>query len=154
MDAIQETIQPSLEYFAGHFDGEGCIYMRMRPESQRARLSITITAGFKPILDAYQRQFGGQVTKSTMSVNMQLWRWTLSSLPEVAKFLSTLLPFLWEKRGEAEIALTYLQVRLQYALRGGNGRGSKSEVSIMLDTLSQSTLHSLRSPSNVLLARP
>jgi len=117
-------------------------------------LSITITAGFKPILDAYQRQFGGQVTKSTMSVNMQLWRWTLSSLPEVAKFLSTLLPFLWEKRGEAEIALTYLQVRLQYALRGGNGRGSKSEVSIMLDTLSQSTLHSLRSPSNVLLARP
>ena len=145
MDAREDTIHPTLEYFAGHFDGEGCIYMRIRPKVQRARLGITVTAGYWPILDAYQRQFGGQVTKSTISVNMQLRQWTLSSLPDVQAFLFALLPFLHEKRRQAEITLAYLDVRLQYPLRGGNGRGGKNEVSIMLDSLSQSTLRSIHS---------
>ena len=143
MVTLTDAIHPSIEYFAGHFDGEGCIYMRARPHSNRARISITITAVYQPVLQEYKLRFGGQITKSSVSVNKQLWRWQLSSMPEIKVFLIEIAPFLFEKREQAEIALSYLEQRLAYSLRGGNGRGKRNQVSIMLDALSQSTLQSL-----------
>ena len=67
---------PALEasYLAGHFDGEGCIYMRNSGKSYK--LNCSVTAAWLPVLEKYQRYFGGSIHPAH-AVKKPLNRWSL-----------------------------------------------------------------------------
>ena len=103
-----------LVYFAGHFDGEGCITMRHRPNKGIQRLSISVTGNFKKTLEDYKHYFGGAVRSIPhSSKNKLLYEWYVGSFSDMYFFLSHLKPFLKEKREQANVALQYLKIRLR-----------------------------------------
>jgi hypothetical protein len=134
------TSDGELIYLAGHFDGEGSIYMTARRECGRARLRITVTSAYRPTLEAYQRRFGGHIGPSSRSVNHDLSRWMLDDMMSMHSFLSAIQPFSREKRSQIDAAVAYLTERLGSPIRGSNGPATRH-----LNALSHTTAKSLRS---------
>jgi hypothetical protein len=96
-------------YFAGHFDGEGCIAMRDSGKSYK--IFVTITAAYLPVLELYKNFFGGNICKST-GTNKPLWKWMLHGYKANLFFLETLYPYLLEKNLQAEVALDFIKIRI------------------------------------------
>jgi hypothetical protein len=86
-------------YFAGQFDGEGCIRMRRKRNSYGP--SISVTAAYKPVLDLYQRCFGGEIRRVKNDAGKQLWNWFTFRYNECRYFLETIGPCLMEKADQA-----------------------------------------------------
>ncbi len=113
----------SLEYIAGLFDGEGCIY------ASRAKyyaLCVSMGNTYKPILDKMVVMFGGMVrTKRNYSKNVQpCYEWILNGAFQIFEFLTTIRPFLIIKEPQAWLALESLSQRTSYT---GHNRLSPEE---------------------------
>jgi hypothetical protein len=95
----------SPEYIAGLFDGEGCILVT------RGSLRVQIAGCYRPTIEALPEQFGGWICrdKDKGPSYKTCYRWVITCSPAQA-FLRTILPYLREKREQAELALqiTYL----------------------------------------------
>ena len=93
------------DYFAGLFDGEGCIYLLPPPAS---RLIVSIGGAYESTIRALQAQYGGAVSPQRPSApgNKQMWKWHLAHEASVA-FLDRMRPLLREKRVQAWLALEF-----------------------------------------------
>lgn len=111
-------LDTDIAYIAGLFDGEGCISMRSYVEGERIpRLIIQTQISYLPILEKYQAVFGGNIHHAKKFVNKPLHSWQIGSFKEQLVFLEAILPFLQEKRTQADSAITYLRERIPHTDR-------------------------------------
>src|SRR3990167_5349352 len=88
-------------YFAGFFDGEGCIassfytVSNRRDGYKRVKIGICISNTDIRPLELIQLCFGGNITKTKnkFNTNMQLFRWNLYNKQDILKFLNNIFPF-------------------------------------------------------------
>jgi hypothetical protein len=106
-----------LIYFAGFFDGEGCISIARQKKSwgdkQQAyfhRLRINVSQKDPSVLKQLYDIVGG-----TMHCSNGVWKWYADDAAAV-QFLETLLPFLRIKKSQAELALEFSKTK-----KGGKG---------------------------------
>ena len=109
---------PSIDYFAGYFDGEGCVLMRARMNGRDYRLEATIKSGCLPILELFHEQFGGSLVKLSRWTNKPLYEWRLGNLRECSLFFHSIHPFTIEKRPQIAAAIEWLEYRLALPVRG------------------------------------
>lgn len=103
-------------YFAGLFDGEGCISINKivgekqgykRPGFQ-LRLSITNTN--KEVLEEVQKKFGGKLYTRNRKNSRTYYDWVVVS-KQCIEVLESLKPYLIIKKRQAEIALEFQKAR-------------------------------------------
>lgn len=125
-----------LAYFAGYFDGEGCIhiarkkpYAKSRAVSFQHSLQIKIASVNPAVLYEILSYYGGTICKQkkTLKENWRIaWNWHLCSRAST-DFISDVLPFLVLKRQEAELALEFQRKCLP---KRGKKRLSEDELSL------------------------
>jgi hypothetical protein len=95
--------QPTeVAYLAGFFDGEGSI--GITGGSLCARISNT----YRPILERFQKIFGGTISVHSMGDEKSRLSWVWTSYGDTAQTaLEILEPYLVEKRTQAFIGLLY-----------------------------------------------
>ena len=92
-------------YAAGLIDGEGCIgFYPNGAEAYVLKIEVGMTS--RPCLEFLQRLFGGSISsrKWYPGQNKQQYGWNISSRKAEAA-IKSLLPFLVEKKRQAEYAL-------------------------------------------------
>lgn len=99
----------SAEYFAGHFDGEGCLTMCRHNKGWRLEAKVSVS--FPRVLDAYKSQFGGLVYQVPETVNKTMWKWKLHHQSQLLTFLETIEPFSLEKRPQFIIGIEWVRLR-------------------------------------------
>jgi intein/homing endonuclease len=117
---VDDVIQ--VAYLAGIFDGEGTITTRKRREKGRratVRPYIQVKMAWLPTLNKFLERFGGAVRRCNRSceTNKALFKWELLSHRRQTAFLTAALPFLGEKRTQAELLLDYLMAREKHPPR-------------------------------------
>ena len=100
IDNISDT---DLAYIAGYFDGEGCVLI-----NGTSTIQITIVNTYKPTLEWLKSLFNGSVSERYIQkeVHRVSYSWQLSG-NNACIFLETLLPFLREKKKQAELAILF-----------------------------------------------
>lgn len=104
----KELSEEVLAYYAGFFDGEGCIMINKHPGYRR--LDIRISNTNEGILLEFAKLFGGCVYKNKRRKDTykEKWQWCIPPKPAVV-FLKAVYPFLRLKREEALLALEFQQ---------------------------------------------
>jgi hypothetical protein len=101
---------PSIEYFAGHFDGEGCLSMERHGNGWR--LLASVKACHLPVLDFYKATFGGTVRqRAAGATHKMLWEWYTHNQSQLLNFLEAIGPFALEKKPQIHVALEWLRAR-------------------------------------------
>ena len=97
-----------LSYLAGLFDGEGCIlvYKAKSKQQYHARLQVMIT--YYPTLLDFQRYFGGNLSKAGNN-GKQVYSWYVEGTSNVLMICKSLLPYLREKKVQAEVMIEYCE---------------------------------------------
>ena len=99
-----------LSYFAGFFDGEGCITTcRNHPDRKRwsYSLRVTTTNTNKEVIDLFQARWPGSVSiKPEKPGFKKTYTWMLSGF-KGKEFLKEMLPYLIVKKREALLALDF-----------------------------------------------
>ena len=111
-------------YFAGHFDGEGCISFQREAKSSAPGLTARVSCVFKPTMVEYVTYFGGTL-KAVARTNIRSghshklqWQWHLSDMAGILRFVNRVLPHAREKRNQLELAQAYLLDRLERFKKG------------------------------------
>jgi hypothetical protein len=120
-----------LNYFAGLFDGEGCVRIEIhklknpkRQNQMRDHLEVVIGNTYLPVLEECKALFGGHVKKGGKS-NKQCWHWKVSSL-SAARFIREILPYSRIKKDQIEVALEYVRLFKKKAI-GNKGISEKEK---------------------------
>ncbi len=92
---------PSDAYFAGIFDGEGCV----RVVKRYYNCHLIVTNSYKPILELFKQRFGGNIHKQWKEENKPVYYWYIQSKKAKLSCLIALLPHLIIKKKVALIGL-------------------------------------------------
>ncbi len=105
-----------LVYFAGFFDGEGCIVIASQGHERKGkmskfyRLEVAVGSTNHWIIELMKFQFGGAVycdrRDNHPASHRPFWRWMICSR-KASLFLQDILPYLKLKKAEAEIAIKW-----------------------------------------------
>ena len=104
-----------LNYYAGFFDGEGCIMIRKKHMGRPYHtLDIAITSTNHNILEDFKRAFGGKVHGAYKSKThyKDKWSWMVGG-DKALTILRVLYPYLRLKSKEAELGIEF-QERAKY----------------------------------------
>ncbi len=113
------SYENQLYYFAGFFDGEGCVQV-----SKNGSIQLRITNTNLEILNYIKNVFGGSVGKRSQIVNKPQYTW--SAYGDLAVELSQkLFPICKEKGKQLQVALEWMEVRKEYTagIRFPNKKG-------------------------------
>lgn len=102
-------------YFAGHFDGEGCVSFQRDARGMFPGLTIRVGNVYKPTILEYQEHFGGTVNIRMPSMGRKgrlQWAWHLGAQSDVLRFINCVLPYSKEKKAQLELAKEYLMERI------------------------------------------
>lgn len=132
-----------LAYFAGIFDGEGCIVIHNQKHqcksgviSTNSHIEINFGNVNEWIVRLFQFNFGGSIYSEKHFPRQTLWRWQCAS--KIAyEFLQIITPYLKLKRAQAEIALNF-QRRRKY-----RGHILRNEKEIVLDQVDKILISNL-----------
>jgi hypothetical protein len=103
----RETITAKIAYIAGFFDGEGCVRLKQSNQNESSYYVIAhITNTNQMILEQVQDLFGGTIRMQEKGVNKTIFNWQITS-SEAADFLTTISPFLQEKKTQALLAIKF-----------------------------------------------
>ena len=91
------------EYFAGFFDGEGCIHV-----SKQHQLLAVTTQKQRHVLDLASQKWGGRLYY--VGANRNSWQWRLSG-NEAQGFLMEILPYLIVKQDVAALAIQFQKLK-------------------------------------------
>jgi len=98
-------MKPSIHYFAGFVDGEGCLsfYLQKRKCGDTLTPVITVSNTCKKILNEFSQRFGGSVIKKkdVRSTTRQAYIWRLVGSKAV-KVVKVLQPHLRIKQAQAQ----------------------------------------------------
>lgn len=97
-----------LAYLAGYTDGDGCFFIRKAKTRFRNRFYISST--YKPVLDYFSKTYGCPVRKNHTKLShwKQQYIWFITGV-NAAILINGILPFLVEKRFQAEIFIKFIQ---------------------------------------------
>jgi len=98
-----------LAYYAGFFDGEGCIMIRkFRPARPCHTLEARVSLTRLNILEDFRGAFGGQIYKASKGKAQykDKWQWVIGA-NKACVFLKTIYPYLRLKDKEAELAMEF-----------------------------------------------
>lgn len=102
-------------YLAGFFDGEGCISL-YKNDGRHYRLEICMANTNEWVAKWFHFVFGGTLYLEEASKKnpkwRDVWRWQLRSR-KTQYFLISLLPYLKLKKPQAELALQFLERKIQ-----------------------------------------
>ena len=92
----------SIEWAAGLFEGEGCIYTR-KGSKNALRHTLDINMTDKDVIEDFAEVVGAKVLgpynpPTAKSNHKEFWRVTIGSKSEVKRVLSMLLPYLGQRR--------------------------------------------------------
>lgn len=130
---MKQSKTSKFAYLAGVIDGDGTIGIYRKGDvdknypGQGRGLSLyvlTIAVGQKrgPIIDWLYGNFGGKIYTKTQVTsvpnskkiyNHQMYEWKLNKLEDIEYVLKRILPFLHEKKDQAELALQFINKRIQ-----------------------------------------
>ncbi len=95
------------KYFAGFFDGEGCVFIYGLKNLFHLNVAIANTNP-KPLIVG-QARYGGYVRpEKCHRGNKPFWMWRMTG-KTAAKFLSKIFPYVIIKKDEVAIALEYME---------------------------------------------
>ena len=98
-DPIPEDVMPSNAYFAGFSDGE--ITLDANGKSYQHH---NITQKYRPILDLFQKRWGGRVNVSKKSeTRNESYYWDIYTFAD--KFLTSIAPYIVGKREQVELII-------------------------------------------------
>jgi hypothetical protein len=104
-------------YFAGLFDGEGCIVIsKQKVKSIRLKaranysLYVSIEMTNEAVVALFHSRFGGSFYSRQRKNYKGSFIWRVYGR-DAAEFLKTIYPFLKVKQGEAEIAIRFIQIK-------------------------------------------
>lgn len=124
---MKQSKTSKLAYLAGLIDVEGTIGIYRKDDSSNRGLSsysLTISIGQKrgAIIDWLYGNFGGKIYVKTQLTtapntkkiyNHSLYEWRLQKSDDIEYLLKRLIPLLHEKKDQAELALQFIQKRIQ-----------------------------------------
>ncbi len=109
-----------MAWFAGFFDGEGCIYTN--PDGKA--MEITVANTERDVIRAIHERLGfGIISETTFSTHnwKTKYQWRLRNMPEIHALLSRMRPYLTIKACKAdramELAASYIHQRREMAER-------------------------------------
>ncbi len=94
----------NLGYIAGYLDADGCIYIA-RDSPRVSYVRVQIGSLNRTPLELFQEQFGGSIISKKVT-NGPYWNWVVKS-NKAKVLLSSILPFLVNKKEEASLALRF-----------------------------------------------
>lgn len=92
----------SSQYAAGLFDGEGCI--SIQEYKGIFQKSVRLAATYRPVVEALCEKYRGNIACQT-TTHRNAHYWYLTSKNDIAAFLEDVLPYLLEKKQQAEVML-------------------------------------------------
>lgn len=120
-------------YLAGFFDGEGCVGIYRSSSRGGFRLLVQITQNVSPssivLFQQVQQIWGGSISTSVSANGTEKLGYQVGS-DKAVKFLSDLLPYLREKREQAEVAIEWQKNR-PVTTRGLDGRIMKKNDDVL-----------------------
>lgn len=103
-----------LAYFAGFFDGEGCVNIgKSKPKNRSMHFQLrALASNTNPqTLKMLQKCFGGKIYKSPHRKRRKpCWQWVVASV-KAEKFLKSILPYLVIKKEEAILGLEFRKLK-------------------------------------------
>ncbi len=95
-----------LAYFAGFFDGEGCVNIWRARKTNSYQVRVVISSTNKGIMEKFQGKFGGSISTivSVQGNNKPFWIWKISGT-DVTKFLVMIQPYSILKNEQIKIGL-------------------------------------------------
>lgn len=112
-----------MAYFAGVFDGEGCVITQKSSLSLRIQVKMT----YLPILLDFQENFGGRIVVER--VEKDHWKiryiWILSKGSGMVAFAKAIIPFSQEKKSQLKSVPLVYKVKSFLANKGAS-RDSKT----------------------------
>lgn len=94
---------PSNEYWAGLFDGEGCVSI-----SNGGRVQVSVTQKNPEVLQILQKEFGGHIYLKSSKVLDPISHWKTCGKEDSFNFLSAIYPYSIIKKNEIEIGIRAL----------------------------------------------
>lgn len=139
MMEAKDMRQTELAYYAGLFDGEGCIHIR-KTKTKRQQITYGLVCKISMcnffVLEQLQQSFGGSLHKERehkySNRYNKLWTWTLSCIMAKA-FLIAVYPFLRLKKSEAELAIQFQETKVSGARKGQWGNIPKMEKELAIE---------------------
>lgn len=106
-----------LSYFAGFFDGEGCVRLK-RSGNYIYSVVIVVNTNLEVLID-FKEKFGGNIQprKRKVSYHKKIYAWEIYSKASVP-FLEAILPYLIVKREQVIIVL-----KMERSLRKSGNKG-------------------------------
>lgn len=91
------------QYLAGLFDGEGCVSLARGRGNWIRQLHVGIT--WQPTVEQIKQQYGGNIytPNKQKDSHKQTHTWIVTRKRDIVKFLGDILPYLHEKKEQAEI---------------------------------------------------
>lgn len=107
-------------YFAGLFDGEGCVHI----SNQHYSLSVIITMCHKPTIELLNSSFPGcmRMRKPKNNRTRIAWCWSVQS-DKALKFLKQIEPYVITKKEEVLLAIEAQEKRHTFPMIGKKGIG-------------------------------
>lgn len=104
------NIESDNAYFAGLFDGEGCIGLYRRSDGTGYASSICITNTVKAPLDELVKFYGGKVVKKHTRINQkQVYNWQIYG-ENLINFINFIQPYLRIKNEQIKLFLKYKSI--------------------------------------------
>ncbi len=138
----------SLAYWAGFFDGEGCVTITRSAikglKRPRRSMKVYVVQANRWVVDALRFQFGGSVSPlwKAKPHYRQSWCWCINA-NQAQQFLELIIPYLVLKRNEAELAIRFQKNRLP---RGCND-AQRVEAQVAAEEAQRISLHQMKDKS-------
>ena len=95
-DVVPADVKPTLAYFGGFMDGEGCFDTHGKSSQHH-----TTSQSWRPICDVFERRFGGTTSWSKEPNNV--FKWTIHTFAD--EFVRSLAPFIVGKKEQIKLIM-------------------------------------------------
>lgn len=119
---LEKLSNEYLSYVAGYIDGEGCIRATKQRNGNAHGVHVFITNTYLPFLKELEETFGGKVTirNKQNERHKTIFQWRLSDRDSILRFLKAILPFIREKKKQAELLIEYCELPILRSNRYSN----------------------------------
>lgn len=117
---MKQPNETELAYFAGYFDGEGCIHI-----SRKGSRVVGIKSCYPKVVKRFHRVFGGRCDKGSKKNNKIQWRhWFHFRIcgEDAVAVIKSIYPFMREKKEQARLFIKHsttkdAYTKAQYAMQ-------------------------------------